>query len=107
MYAGRGYSVSDVYMYVCIYVCMCVHVCMYVCVCVCSNIFSKTTGPIEAKVHVEPPWDKGRKFIQMVQVMALLDRFNLDRIVDLNYNEKLKKLKKKKKKKSNNGRKEY
>ena len=38
------------------------------CVCVCSNIFSETTGPIEAKFHVEPPWDRGRKFIQMVQV---------------------------------------
>ena len=36
--------------------------------CVCSNIFSETTGPIEAKFHVEPPWDRGRKFIQMVQV---------------------------------------
>ena len=35
--------------------------------CVCSNIFSETTGPIEAKFHVEPPWDRGRKFIQMVQ----------------------------------------
>ena len=40
---------------------------MCVCVCVCSNIFSETTGPIEAKFHVEPPWDRGRKFIQMVQ----------------------------------------
>ena len=38
-----------------------------VCVCVCSNIFSETTGPIEARFHVEPPWDKGREFIQMVQ----------------------------------------
>ena len=48
---------------------MCVCVCVYVCVCVClcSNIFSKTTGPIEAKFHVEPPWNMGRKFIQMVQ----------------------------------------
>ena len=52
MYAGRGYSVSDV------------------CMCVCSNIFSETTGPIEAKLHVEPPWDRGRKFIQMVQVIC-------------------------------------
>ena len=27
-----------------------------------SNIFStKTTGPIEAKFHIEPPWDKGTK----------------------------------------------
>ena len=37
------------------------------CVCVCPNIFSETTGPIEAKFHVEPPWNRGRKFIQMVQ----------------------------------------
>ena len=49
---------------------MCVCVC--VCVCVCSNIFSETTGPIEAKFYVEPPWDKGRKFIQMVQVIVVL-----------------------------------
>ena len=36
--------------------------------CVYSNIFSaETTGPIEAKFHVEPPWNMGRKFIQMVQ----------------------------------------
>ena len=26
-----------------------------------SNISSETTGPIEAKFHVEPPWDGGRK----------------------------------------------
>ena len=27
-----------------------------------SNIFSsETTGPIEAKYHVEPPWDGGMK----------------------------------------------
>ena len=35
------------------------------CVCICStfsNIFSsETTGPIEAKFHVEPPWDGGTK----------------------------------------------
>ena len=35
---------------------------MCVCVCVCvstfSNIFSsETTGPVEAKFHMEPPWD--------------------------------------------------
>ena len=46
---------------------MCVCVCVRVCVCVCSNIFSETTGPTEAKFHVEPPWDRGRKFIKMVQ----------------------------------------
>ena len=36
--------------------------------CVHSNIFSEITGPIEAKFHVEPPWDRGRNFIQMVQL---------------------------------------
>ena len=47
------------------------YVCMYdVYMCVCSNIFSETTGPIEAKFHVEPPWDRGRKSIQMVQVIC-------------------------------------
>ena len=31
-----------------------------------SNIFtSETTGPIEAKFHVEPPWDGGTKVVQM------------------------------------------
>ena len=36
---------------------------MYVCVLsTFSNIFSsETTGPIEAKVHVEPPYDGGMK----------------------------------------------
>ena len=35
----------------------------YVCVCVSafSNISSETTGPIEAKFHMEPPWDGGMK----------------------------------------------
>ena len=42
------------------------YVCVCVCVCVCvspfSNIFSsETTGPIEAKFHMEPPWDGGTK----------------------------------------------
>ena len=33
--------------------------CMYVCM---SNIYSsETTGPIEAKFHMEPPWDGGTK----------------------------------------------
>ena len=41
-----------------------------VCVCVCLNIFYETTGPIEAKCHVEPPWDRERKFIQIVQVIC-------------------------------------
>ena len=65
MYAGRGYSVSDV--------CVCVCVCM----CVCSNIFYETTGPIEAKYHVEPPWDRGRNLIQMVQVIFCSSLFGL------------------------------
>ena len=35
---------------------------MYVCMSTFSNIFSsETTGPIEAKFHVEPPWDGGTK----------------------------------------------
>ena len=43
---------------------------MCVSVCVFSDIFSETTGPTEAKFHVEPLWDRGRKFIQMVQVIS-------------------------------------
>ena len=37
---------------------------MYVCVCVStfSNISSETTGQIEAKFHMKPPWDGGTKF---------------------------------------------
>ena len=58
----------------CVCVCVCMRVCMRACVGggvgVCSNIFSETTGPVEAKCHVEPPWDRGRKFIQMVQVIC-------------------------------------
>ena len=35
---------------------------MYVFVSTFSNIFSsETVGPIEAKFHVEPPWDGGTK----------------------------------------------
>ena len=35
---------------------------MYVCLSTFSNIFSsEPTGPIEAKFHVEPPWDGGTK----------------------------------------------
>ena len=30
-----------------------------------SNVFfSETTGPIEAKFHVEPPWDGERKLVR-------------------------------------------
>ena len=42
------------------------------CVCVFSIIFSETTGPTVVKFHVEPPWDRGRKFIQMVQIIFVL-----------------------------------
>ena len=35
---------------------------MCVCMSTFSNIFSsETTGPIEAKFHMEPPWDEGTK----------------------------------------------
>ena len=38
------------------------YVCMYVCMSTFSNIFSsETTGPIKAKFHIEPPWDRGTK----------------------------------------------
>ena len=40
---------------------------MCLCLCVCV---SETIGPLEAKFHVEPPCDRGRKFIQMVQVIC-------------------------------------
>ena len=30
--------------------------------CVCSNIFSETTGPVEAKFHVEPSWDREKVY---------------------------------------------
>ena len=47
---------------------VCVRACVRVCVCVCVQyLISETTGPIETKFHVGPPWDRGRKFIQMVQ----------------------------------------
>ena len=38
-------------------------VCMYVvCLSTFSEIFSsETTGPIEAKIHLEPPWEGGMK----------------------------------------------
>ena len=39
--------------------CVGVYVC---CMSTFSNIFScETTGPIEAKFHMEPPWDGGMK----------------------------------------------
>ena len=37
---------------------------VYVCTCVCTSAFSnisETTGPIEAKFHMESPWDGGTK----------------------------------------------
>ena len=52
------------------------------CVCVCvltfSNIFSsETTGPIEAKFHMAPPWDGGTKVCangpgHMIKMVAML-----------------------------------
>ena len=43
--------------------CLSVSVCLSVCrVFTFSNVFSsRTTGPIEVKFHVEPPWDGGTK----------------------------------------------
>ena len=38
---------------------------MYVLVCV-FKVLSETIGLTEAKFHVAPQWDRGRKFIQMV-----------------------------------------
>ena len=38
------------------------YVCVYVCMSTFSIIFlSETTGPIEAKFHMEPHWDGGTK----------------------------------------------
>ena len=48
-----------------------IQLCVCVCVCVFKISSLKPTGPIEAKFHVEPPWDRGRKFIQMVQVIIV------------------------------------
>ena len=52
---------------------------MYVCVLsTFSNIFSsETTGPIEAKFHVEPPWDGRTKVFSngtghMIKMAAML-----------------------------------
>ena len=39
-------------MYVCMYVCMCV-------VHIFKHLLPETTGPIDAKFHMEPPWDGG------------------------------------------------
>ena len=36
-------------------------VCMSVCLSTFSKVFSETAGSIEAKFHVEPPWDGGTK----------------------------------------------
>ena len=33
-------------------------------------IFSETTGPTEAKFHVEPQWDREGKFIQRIPVIC-------------------------------------
>ena len=37
---------------------------------VCVFKISETTGPTEAKFHVEPQWDRGGKFIQMISVIC-------------------------------------
>ena len=51
MYVSLSLSLS---LSVCMYV-LCMYVCVGVCGGgVCSNIFSETTGPIEANFHVEP-----------------------------------------------------
>ena len=42
---------------------------MFACV---FKIFSETTGPAEAKFHVEPQWNRGGKFIQMIPVIFVL-----------------------------------
>ena len=44
--------------------------CEYVCACVCVQIFAETIGPTEAKLNVEPQWDRGRKCIQMIPVIC-------------------------------------
>ena len=54
------------YMYICLILSFilqerCSVVREYVCVSTFSNILSETIGPIEAKFHVEPPWDGGTK----------------------------------------------
>ena len=44
---------------------------MRVCMCLCVfKIFSETTGPTEAKFHVEPQWDREGKFIQRIPVIC-------------------------------------
>ena len=42
---------------------------MYVLVCM-FKIFFETIVPTEAKFHVEPQWNRGRKFIQMIPVIC-------------------------------------
>ena len=50
---------------------------MYVCMSTFSNIFiSETTGLIEVKFHMEPPWDGGTKLcpngpVHMTKVAAM------------------------------------
>ena len=43
---------------------------MYVLVCV-FKVLSETIGLTEAKFHVAPQWDRGRKFIQMIPFICL------------------------------------
>ena len=41
-----------------------------VCACVCSKSSLKPLGQIEVKSRVEPQWDRGGKFIQMIPVFC-------------------------------------
>ena len=59
---------------------MYVRVCvLYVCMSTFSNISSETTGPIEAKFYVEPPWDGVMKVCSNGPGhLGLLQKFCLD-----------------------------
>ena len=50
----------------------CARVCVCVCVCVCVYEISslKLLGQLKPKIHLEPPWDGGIEFIQLVQVIC-------------------------------------
>ena len=49
---------------------MCVCVCVFVCVCVRVRVCVQMSSLKPAKFNVKPPWDRGRKFIQMSQVIC-------------------------------------
>ena len=45
--------------------------CEHICACVCAfKILSEIAGPAEAKFNLEPQWDRGGKFIQMIPVIC-------------------------------------